>query len=88
MPAPRTEHDPLCPWPALSQHPNHCQCDLIARVRADERSEMAAVIDREVIADEVREQIAQKIEAIPVLPAQIPQSVTIAYAAEIARATA
>jgi hypothetical protein len=71
------EHDPLCPWPALSQHPNHCQCDLIARVRADERdaigvehyvyedtnfSTVAAFC--ESIEAEVRERIAQEIESV------------------------
>jgi hypothetical protein len=41
MPTPRTDHDPLCDefgnggWiPGVGD----CQCDLIARVRADERS--------------------------------------------------
>jgi hypothetical protein len=55
-------HDPLCPV----DDREYCECQLVARVRADERrhAEMAAVVDREVIADEVREQIALEIEAL------------------------
>ena len=59
------DHDPLCPWPALSQHPNHCQCDLIARIRADEREQalMVTCATHDAIEDDVREQIARRIEA-------------------------
>ena len=59
-------------------------------IRADERRhiEMGAVIDREVIADEVRERIAQEIEVMPLPimrgPHQSAQA-TQSQAARIAR---
>lgn len=47
-------HDPLCPQEPHSGH-DDCQCDLIARVRADERAAATwnqdTVITRRVLAD-------------------------------------
>jgi hypothetical protein len=100
MPAPRTEHDPLCDrrdkvWltdreytidcdciahdPLCDEGRRHrritfdgtvtewCDCDLIARVRADERMTLTSARYLEaakvVIEAEVRERIAQEIEA-------------------------
>lgn len=43
-------HDPMCPMPDSRFMSATCQCDLIARVRADER-ERAAVVVRQYAAD-------------------------------------
>lgn len=34
-------HDPMCPWGKVSEPIIGCACDLIARVRADERERAA-----------------------------------------------
>jgi hypothetical protein len=59
MPTPRTEHDPLCPW-----YPDDasltffgCQCDPIARVRADERERTNTVRGHRRIGAEARDDL-------------------------------
>ena len=43
------DHDPLCPWRAIPGRTDTwiqgCRCDLIARVRADERERIAQEIE-------------------------------------------
>ena len=41
---PEPEHDPLCPWPHDWENPNNCDCELIARVRADQDAKRKAQI--------------------------------------------
>jgi hypothetical protein len=57
------DHDPLCPGPSL--YMTLCQCALIARVRAEERERVASRYPffRDFLEAEVRERIAQEIEA-------------------------
>ena len=35
-------HDPLCPFVAFVRYTGPCQCDLIAKVRADEQQQVAS----------------------------------------------
>lgn len=73
-----TAHDPLChhadpdhfPSITFDGTPFPCDCPLIAQVRADERSFLVELRLRgddrvTVIEAEVRERIAQEIEALP-----------------------
>ena len=38
-------HDPLCPFVAFVRYAGPCQCDLIAKVRADERNRVFTHLD-------------------------------------------
>jgi hypothetical protein len=73
----------------MAGEPFGCECDLIARVRTDERrhAEMGAVIDREVITDEVREQVAQEIEVCSRQFAAGPYAMAVLVGARVARRT-
>ena len=39
------DHDPLCPFIAFVRYTGPCQCDLIAKVRADERNRVFTHLD-------------------------------------------
>ena len=39
------DHDPLCPFVAFVRYTGPCQCDLIAKVRADERNRVFTHLD-------------------------------------------
>jgi hypothetical protein len=69
------DHDPLCTdrrkeWLSDREYRIACDCDLIARIRADERNRMTLPEWAQVVADarasaeaEVRERVAREIEA-------------------------
>ena len=38
-------HDPLCPFIAFVRYAGPCQCDLIAKVRAEERNRVFTHLD-------------------------------------------
>jgi hypothetical protein len=58
-----TEHDPLCPFdPDATDPTGECQCALIARVRADEREQIATG-SLAWVAARTAEKIAQAIDA-------------------------
>lgn len=45
-----TDHDPMCPANRASIIPTGCRCDLIAKVRADERERIAVAINADAEA--------------------------------------